>query len=304
MNKSINSVFAQMGVDVGMDQVMKTAGELGMDVEGARSVPAQTLGTMGASPLEMAGVYATLDNHGKKVTPALVKSVKHKDRSVEFPEAIGERVISREAADTVTSVLTGVVDDGTARTSVRDNPARDGQQVAGKTGTSDCNKSAWFTGYTPKLVTSVGVFGEAAEAGTTRCGKDKPVKVKAFSQVTLQGAAGGGRVNGGGYPAQIWATYTFGAMGGVSKFDLDTNQGAAVQPTITPTVTNTPTTPAEEPTPEDPTTKPATTSPPAESSPEDTPSDEDPPSPTVSVTTSPPGGIELPPDPDDPQDGP
>ncbi|MEU9187837.1 transglycosylase domain-containing protein [Streptomyces sp. NPDC048484] len=302
MNKSINSVFAQMGVDVGMDQVMKTAGELGMDVEDAKSVPAQTLGTMGASPMDMAGVYATLDNHGKKVTPAIVKSVKHKDRSVEFPEAVGERVISREAADTVTSVLTGVVDDGTARTSVRDNPGRDGQQVAGKTGTSDCNKSAWFTGYTPKLVTSVGVFGEAAKAGTTRCGKDKPVKVKAFSQVTLQGAAGGGRVNGGGYPAQIWAAYTFGAMGDVSKFDLDTKQGAAVRPSDTPTVSEAPPATPDEPSSEDPTSKPATTSPPPESSPEDTPSEEDPP-----PTTSPPpssSGIEPPPDPDDPQSDP
>ncbi|MEU5348279.1 transglycosylase domain-containing protein [Streptomyces sp. NPDC020766] len=307
MNKSINSVFAQLGVDVGMDQVMKTAGELGMDVEGAKSVPAQTLGTMGASPLEMAGVYATLDNHGRKVTPAIVKSVEHKDRAVKFSNPIGDQVISREAADTVTSVLTGVVDDGTAKTSVRDNPARDGQQVAGKTGTSDCNKSAWFSGYTPKLVTSVGVFGEAAKAGTTRCGKDKPVKVKAFSQVTLQGAAGGGRVNGGGFPARIWAAYTFGAMGSVSKFDLDTDQGAAVQPTITPTLTQSPTTPSEEPSSEDPTTTPPTTSSSAETSPEDTPTEsEDPPAPTISAPTSSgdPGGIELPSDPDDPQSDP
>ncbi|MEV0558981.1 transglycosylase domain-containing protein [Streptomyces sp. NPDC050597] len=305
MNKSINSVFAQLGVDVGMDQVMKTAGDLGMDVEGAKSVPAQTLGTMGASPLEMAGVYATLDNHGKKVTPALVKSVEHKDRVVKFPDPIGDRVISREAADTVTSVLTGVVDDGTAKTSVRDNPARDGQQVAGKTGTSDCNKSAWFTGYTPKLVTSVGVFGEAAKAGTTRCGKDKPVKVKAFSQVTLQGAAGGGRVNGGGFPAQIWAAYTFGAMGSVSKFDLDTDQGAAVQPTITPTASQPPPTPSDEPSSEDPPTKPSTSSPPPESSPEGTPTEsEDPPTPTTSPPPPPDDGIELPTDPDDPQSDP
>ncbi|MFI1209239.1 transglycosylase domain-containing protein [Streptomyces sp. NPDC020802] len=300
MNKSINSVFAQMGVDVGMDEVMKTAGDLGMDVEGIKSVPAQTLGTMGASPLEMAGVYATLDNHGKKVTPALVKSVEHKDRPVEFPDAIGDQVISREAADTVTSVLTGVVDDGTARTSVRDNPARDGQQVAGKTGTSDCNKSAWFTGYTPKLVTSVGVFGEAAKAGTTRCGKEKPVKVKAFSQVTLQGAAGGGRVNGGGFPALVWAAYTFDAMDEVSRFDLETDQGAAVQPTPTPTLSPSPTAPTEEPSPEDPTTKPPTSSAPPESSPETTPPDDEEPTPSSSAT-SPPGDIELPGDPDDPQ---
>ncbi|MPY61371.1 transglycosylase domain-containing protein [Streptomyces spongiae] len=287
MNQSINSVFAQMGVDVGMDEVMKVAGELGMDVENEQAVPAQTLGTMGASPLQMAGVYATLDNHGKKVTPALVASAEHKDHTVKFPNPIGEEVISREAADTVTSVLTGVVDDGTARTSVRDNPSRDGQQVAGKTGTSDNNKSAWFTGYTPGLVTSVGLFGEDA---------------KTHAQVTLQGATGTlpgkGRVNGGGFPAQIWAAYTFGAMGKVTKFDLETDQGAAVQPTETPTPSESPSsTPSDEPTTKAPTTSAPESSP--ESSPEETPSGEVTTSEPVETPSSP--EIELPGDPDDPQ---
>ncbi len=186
MNKSVNSVFAQMGIDVGMSEVIKTAGELGMDTEGVEAVPAQTLGSMGASPLEMAGVYATLDNHGKKVTPAVVKSIEHKDRRIELPDPIGEQVIGREAADTVTSVLTGVVDDGTARQSVRENPLRDGQQVAGKTGTSDNNKSAWFTGFTPGLVTSVGLFGEDDKAP--------------HPQVPMYEAGGVPRVNGGGFP--------------------------------------------------------------------------------------------------------
>ncbi|MFG2023856.1 transglycosylase domain-containing protein [Streptomyces sp. NPDC048825] len=300
MNKSINSVFAQMGVDVGMDQVMKTAGDLGMDTADLQAVPAQTLGSMGASPMEMAGVYATLANHGKKVTPALIKSAEHKDRTVEIPDAIGDEVISREAADTVTSVLTGVVDDGTARTSVRDNPARDGQQVAGKTGTSDCNRSAWFTGYTPKLVTSVGLFGEAAEAGTTRCEKDKPaVKVKAFSQVTLSGAAGGGRVNGGGFPAAIWAAYTFNAMGDVSKFDLDTEQGSGVQPTFTPPPTEEPTEPTEEPTTEEPTEEPTTEEPPTEEPTEEPPTEEPTEEPTDPIEPS-----EEPTDPiEPPEDG-
>jgi penicillin-binding protein 1A len=220
MNQSVNSVFAQMGVDVGMSKVMAVAGKLGMDTKGMEAVPAQTLGSMGASPLEMAGIYATLDNHGKKVTPAIIKSAEHKDRVVDLPDPIGDQVITREAADTVTSVLTGVVDDGTASQSVAANPARDGQQVAGKTGTSDNNKSAWFTGYTPGLVTSVGLFGEDS---------------KSHAQVPLTGATGlittgGGRINGGSYPAKIWAAYTFEAMGGVSKFNLDTTQGAAVAP--------------------------------------------------------------------------
>ncbi|MFG2312092.1 transglycosylase domain-containing protein [Streptomyces sp. NPDC048566] len=270
MNKSINSVFAQMGVDVGMDEVLKVAARLGMNTKGLQAVPAQTLGSMGASPLEMAGVYATLDHHGKLVTPAVLASAEHKDLTVEMPDPIGDQVIAEEAADTVTSVLTGVVDDGTARVSVRDNPSRGGQQVAGKTGTSDNNKSAWFTGYTPNLVTSVLLFGEDA---------------KSHHQVSMRGATGlvaeGGRVNGGGFPAQIWAAYTFGAMDGkVSEFDLNTTSGAAVQPTDTPSAPPSPSdTPSSTPTTEEPSTEP-----PSSSSPP-TPSDE--PTTTEPSTTAP-----------------
>ncbi|MER5443281.1 transglycosylase domain-containing protein [Streptomyces sp. NPDC002790] len=231
MNKSINSVFAQLGVDVGMDQVMATAKKLGMDAGDLKPYPAQTLGTMGASPMEMAGVYATLDNHGKKVTPQIVKAVSKQGEPVPLEDPVGEQVISRGAADSVTSILTGVVDDGTAKTSVRDNPGRAGQQVAGKTGTSDDNKSAWFTGYTPDLVTSVGLFGEGA-LKTAEAGR----------QVSMEGAGGLPRVDGGSFPAQIWAQYTFNSSSTNAKFDLDTDMGKAVQPTTTP-----PATPTDEP---------------------------------------------------------
>ncbi|MBD9732346.1 penicillin-binding protein [Streptomyces sp. H28] len=286
MNKSVNSVFAQMGVDVGMPKVMETAGKLGMAVEDLEAVPAQTLGSMGASPLRMAGVYATLDNHGKKTTPTIVKSAEHRSRTVTMPDAIGEQVISREAADTVTSVLTGVVDDGTARRAVRDNPLRNGQQVAGKTGTSDNNKSAWFAGFTPDLVTTVGLFGE----------DDKPP----HKQVEMYGAGGNDRVNGGGYPARIWAAYTFGVMKETSKFDLRTRQGAAVKPTRSPSVGESPSQspssepPSREPTSEAPTTEPPTQDPTTEP-------------PTQNPTTKPPDGTATPPPtiglPDDPGDG-
>ncbi|MFI7339811.1 transglycosylase domain-containing protein [Streptomyces sp. NPDC050085] len=258
MNKSINSVFAQMGADVGMDQVMATAKKLGMDDADLKPYYAQTLGTMGASPLEMAGVYATLDNHGKQVTPKIVKSVSKGGQPVELPDAIGDQVISRGVADSVTSVLTGVVDDGTAKTSVSDNPARDGQQVAGKTGTSDDNKSAWFTGYTPNLVTSVGLFGEGALK-----------TAEAGNQVPMKGAGGRPRVDGGSFPAQIWAQYTFNSSSASSEFDLDTDMGAAVEPTTQP-----PTTPTNEPsnTPSTtPPTTPSTTPPTTPTTPTETP---------------------------------
>jgi membrane peptidoglycan carboxypeptidase len=141
---------------------------------------------------------------------------------------------------------------------------RNGQQVAGKTGTSDNNKSAWFTGYTPNLVTSVGLFGEAPKDRKDSAGKT----VKQGAQVSLKGAAGGGRVNGGGFPAQIWAAYTFNAMGGVTAFDLNTTQGAAMEPTPSDTPSRTPSeTPSETPTTQKPTTRPPTSSsPPTETS--------------------------------------
>ncbi|MGV9455667.1 transglycosylase domain-containing protein [Streptomyces sp. NPDC003635] len=288
MNKSINSVFAQMGIDVGMEEVMDTAAELGMS-DDLEAVPAQTLGSMGASPLQMAGVYATLDNHGKQVTPTLIKSAEQRSRTLTMPDAIGEQVLSREAADTVTSVLTGVVDDGTARRSVRENPARDGQEVAGKTGTSDFGRSAWFTGYTPDLVTSVGMFGEDAKTG---------------DQVNMKGATGtlpgSGRVAGGSFPAQIWAAYMFGVTDPEAEFDLDTDQGAAVEPTWTPTKTQEPTrTPTQEPTTQEPTTEAPTQSPtqtptgtPTTAEPTDEPTTEQP------TTTPPPD--DIPEDPVDP----
>ncbi|WP_030898340.1 transglycosylase domain-containing protein [Streptomyces sp. NRRL S-474] len=281
MNKSVNSVFAQMGVDVGMSEVVDVAGKLGMDTENMEAVPAQTLGSMGASPLEMAGVYATLDNHGKKVTPAIVKSAEHLNRTVKMPDPIGDQVISPEAADSVTSVLTGVVDDGTAQASVRNNPQRDGQQVAGKTGTSDNNKSAWFTGYTPNLVTSVGLFGQ----------DDKPP----YKQVPMYEAGGEPRVDGGGFPAQIWAAYTFGVMGDVTEFDLDTRQGAAIKPTRTPTPTQEPTTeePTQEPTTEEPTQEPTTEEPTQEPTTEE-PSSSPPPT-TEAPSSSPPPSPTTPP---------
>ncbi|NEB81969.1 penicillin-binding protein, partial [Streptomyces sp. SID14478] len=291
-NKSINSVFAQMGADVGMDQVMATAKKLGMNDDDLKPYFAQTLGTMGASPMEMAGVYATLDNHGKQVTPQIVKSVSKQGQQVELPKAIGDQVISRGAADSVTSVLTGVVDDGTAQTSVRNNPARDGQKVAGKTGTSDDNKSAWFTGYTPDLVTSVGLFGEGA-LNTSEAGK----------QLSMKGAGGLPRVDGGNFPAKIWAQYTFNSSSPNKTFDLDTDMGAGVEPTTTAPIT-----PTEQPqdTPTAPTRTPSTKPPSSPSTPTDTPTT-GPPTDNPTQTPDPPTDTGSPtwgiPDPENPIDG-
>ncbi|WP_326767526.1 penicillin-binding protein [Streptomyces sp. NBC_01591] len=235
MNKSINSAFAQMVVDVGPPEVKKTALALGVPDKNFPERPAITLGTMNASTWDMAGAYATLDNHGKKVTPFIVKSAEHRERTVDPVEGIGSQVISRKSADTVTSVLTGVVDAGSGRAA-----NTSAYEAAGKTGTSENNKSAWFAAYTPELTTVVALFGESPKDGG--------------GQVSLTGTANSGRANGGGFPAQIWADYTLGALGGGSsaQFDLeDVERGEVTVPTTPPTTpsqsASTETTPSQSP---------------------------------------------------------
>ncbi|GGW06653.1 penicillin-binding protein [Streptomyces narbonensis] len=241
-NKSINSVFAQMIVDVGLGKTKQTALALGMkDGADFGETPAMSLGTMGASTLDMAGVYATLDNHGKKVTPTLVKAAVHKDRKVDPVDAIGSQVVSREAADTVTQAMQGVVQNGSGFRAAGD------YQAAGKTGTSENNRSAWFVGYTPELVTAVGLFGEDTKG----------------NQVTLTNTINDGRANGGRTPAQIWGDYTTRALGGGSDatFDLETDSTGSYEPDPEPTgTTATPEEPTEEPTTESPDPTPPPTS--------------------------------------------
>ncbi|MFD3332614.1 transglycosylase domain-containing protein [Streptomyces sp. NPDC058700] len=288
---SINSVYAQMIVDVGPGNTKKTALALGMkDGADFGETPAMSLGTMGASTLDMAGVYATLDNHGKKVTPTLVKAAAHKDRVVEPVKSVGEQVISREAADTVTKAMQGVVRDGSGFRAAGD------YEAAGKTGTSENNRSAWFVGYTPELVTAVALFGEDAKG----------------NQVTLTDTIEQGRANGGRRPAQIWGDYTTSALGGGSdaSFDLETDSSTPVEPDPEPTrTTEAPEEPTREPTTPspDPTTPPVTTATtppeptrdPVTTPPEPTgkPTRTDEPSPPPSIEPPDPGGTE-------PEDGP
>ncbi|QXE34934.1 penicillin-binding protein [Streptomyces sp. GMY02] len=277
MNKSINAVFAQMVVDVTPARAKRTALDLGMpDGEGFPARPAISLGTMNASTWDMAGVYATLDNHGRKITPTIVKAASHKDRTAELPDPVGKQVISRETADTVTRVLQGVVDHGSGFEA--DSSAYD---AAGKTGTSEENRSAWFAAYTPQLTTVVALFGESPKDG----GK----------QVSLTGTANSGRANGGGFPARIWADYTLGALNGGSdaRFDLEIPEPVREEPVVPPAETapeETPTTEAPPPTPTQ--EEPSPTDSPSESpsrTPEESPSATDP-GPGESSSSDPGGG--------------
>ncbi|MFE5828616.1 penicillin-binding transpeptidase domain-containing protein, partial [Streptomyces erythrochromogenes] len=220
---SVNSVYAQMIVDVKPPNAKTTALQLGMkDRKGwPADKPAMALGSMNASTVEMAAVYATLDNHGKRVTPTIIKKAEHRDREFTPQQAIGSQAISSKTADTVTKVLTRVVTDpGGSGSKVRSSA----YEAAGKTGTTESNVTGWFTGYTPELVTVVAMFGEDP---TTH------------NQVTLTGTAGLGRAGGSTFPASIWKAYTLAVLEGTGtdKFDLpeaDMGTGQTPSPSASP----------------------------------------------------------------------
>ncbi|HEX3241275.1 MAG TPA: transglycosylase domain-containing protein [Solirubrobacterales bacterium] len=152
---SVNVVFAQLDLDVGPEEVTKTAREMGIEAE-LLSVPAEGIGglTYGVTPLEMADAYATLANGGIHHDPTAISKVEFPDGHVDEVDADGgKRVLTEGQAYEVTRILEGVITEGTGAgyTSIGCGAE------AGKTGTSEELSDAWFVGYTPMYSTAVWV---------------------------------------------------------------------------------------------------------------------------------------------------
>ncbi|MFB7931082.1 transglycosylase domain-containing protein, partial [Streptomyces sp. NPDC056039] len=225
-DSSVNSVYAQMAADVGPQKVKQTAIDLGVPetTPDLADGPAIALGTATASVLEMAESYATLANHGKHGTYTMVDKVMKEGTPIELPERRTKQAVSREAADTTTSMLQSVVQNGTASAA-----QAAGRPVAGKTGTAEEDTAAWFAGYTPELATVVSVMGQ------------DPVTA---AHKSLYGAMGLPRINGGGAPAEIWTQFTQDALKGkpVTDFDLRLQPGSDVTEAPSPETPVDPTT--------------------------------------------------------------
>ncbi|MFZ3470617.1 transglycosylase domain-containing protein [Streptomyces sp. 4.24] len=228
---SVNAVFAQMVVDVGTDKVKQTAIALGVpeSTPNFDAGPAMALGTMQASVLDMTQAYATLADHGRHTPHTFLEKITKADDTVPIPHREPTQAVSREAADTTTSMLVSVVDNGTGTAALAA-----GHPAAGKTGTGELDRSAWFAAYTPDLVTVVSMMGQDPDTGSLE---------------SLYGALGEARIGGGGYPARIWAQYTKTALADSDPedFDLELMPGANLPPA--PPVNPTPPeeTPGERP---------------------------------------------------------
>jgi len=164
LEESMNCATAWLGERVGYKPIIKTARELGLTTP-MDPVPSLVLGAFEAIPLEMASAFSAFANHGVVCRPRAIKTVLDKDGNVleRKPMELKEG-ISPETAFLITSLLKGVIQRGTA-SSVADQikvPA------AGKTGTTNDYRDAWFAGYTPNLLALVWVgFDNPGSTGLT-----------------------------------------------------------------------------------------------------------------------------------------
>ena len=147
---SLNAATSRLARDVGIQAVRDVAERLGI-TSPLPAVPSLALGAVEVSPFEVAQAYSVLANQGLKATPLSVKRVV--DRSgnpIERNPIKIERVIDPAAVYLVTHMMEGVIDHGTGQGARRMGFTR---PAAGKTGTTNDYRDAWFAGFTPDLVT-------------------------------------------------------------------------------------------------------------------------------------------------------
>jgi penicillin-binding protein 1B len=152
LEQSINVPTVRAAMQIGLPDIVSTAQTCGIE-SALQPIPSLALGTQELSPLELARAYATLANGGWRVRAHGLTALYDRENNElmhgEFPP---ERVVDPRLAYLVNDVLEGVFVTGTARSAARLGFSGN---AAGKTGSSDGLRDAWFVGYTPKLLALV-----------------------------------------------------------------------------------------------------------------------------------------------------
>jgi penicillin-binding protein 1A len=245
---SSNTAYAQLIEETGAEPVAALGHRMGITGD-LPQVPSLTLGTGSVSVLDMAAAFSTLANDGEKVGPWVVSRVTDAQGKIlwEAP-AEREQALDPEVAQAVSWVLHQVVEDGTGKAAKFDQPA------AGKTGTTEEYRDAWFVGYTCHLTAAVWVGYPGTETRYM-------TNVHSIE------------VAGGTFPARIWRSFMVEATRGDEPCSYDrpptvsaslerrTNDttGSTTPPSTSTTVSEESTTTAAPPSTAAPTTAPATT---------------------------------------------
>jgi penicillin-binding protein 1A len=194
---SVNTVAVRLLDQLGPPAAIAMARRLGIasPLEANLSL---ALGTSSLTPLELASAFSVFAARGMRAAPRFLLAVGGRAE----PAPVPERVLAADTAFVMTTLLRSVVLEGTGRA------ARDvGRPAAGKTGTSDDHRDAWFIGYTPELCAAVWV------------GFDEPRP--------LQGPLGKGEA-GGHAAAPIWAAFVKKALSGQAGRDFEQPPGVVV----------------------------------------------------------------------------
>jgi penicillin-binding protein 1A len=186
--RSVNGVYARLMEKLCPNRVAEMAERLGVSpIPPNKRVPSMALGSAEVRPIDMASAYATLANLGEYHKPTFFEEVDHRSGKEVIGQASKpERRVSAALAWQVTDILKGVVRGGTG------TAANIGRPAAGKTGTNQEYRDAWFVGYTPQLAVAVWMGYPDGQK----------------SMYNVQGR----RVSGGSFPALVWHDFMAVAM--------------------------------------------------------------------------------------------
>lgn len=186
--QSVNTVYAQVNLEIGPEKTAEVAQRAGITTP-VETVASNVLGSDTVRPLDMASAYATLAAQGVYHKPFMVAQATYPDGRVAYTgQSEPQQVFNADVMADTTYAMTQVVDQGSGRQYVK--PL--GREIAGKTGTSTENRSAWFVGFTPQIATAV-ALSQVGENGR--------------DQVTITPWGGVSEVTGSTWPAALWASY-------------------------------------------------------------------------------------------------
>lgn len=225
---SVNTVYGQLNVEYGPANTIEVATRLGLpeDTVGLEDVPSNVLGNASPHVIDMARAYGTLATGGVRHDPHIVREVRDSKDNLRFQGSTsGERVVDANVIANATYAMQAVVNGGTGKTAMEL-----GRPAAGKTGSSNSYRSAWFVGFVPQIVTAVAMY-QVSDDGT---------KAEALTPF-----GGQNPIAGGTFPTRIWTDYMKVAVAGLDVEEFP--DPVISEPTKTPPPAPSPT-PTEEPT--------------------------------------------------------
>ncbi|MDQ4125131.1 MAG: transglycosylase domain-containing protein [Actinomycetota bacterium] len=226
---SVNVVYAQLVDEIGTDPVVDIAQRMGVRTP-LQPFFSAVLGTNEVNPLGMAAAYGTLANNGDHHPPVAVTKI------IDASDEEKKRVIYRDeteriddvldpgAAYLTTSALQEVIRRGTGT-----HALGIGRPAAGKTGTAQEYRDAWFVGYTPNLVAAVWVgYPQGQIEMKTSCLGSTSALASGIPQCLPTRIT----VTGGSWPTDIWTAFMLRALSGYPVEDFSVPSEGIVRVTI------------------------------------------------------------------------